>query len=70
MGKIVHVVCFRSRKPSPREESVLILIEEYSAFACACLLAMISHKQDPEDILTPTIFIRELQGWNTVTLPM
>lgn len=62
MGKIVHVVCFHSRKASPGEESELVLIEQYSAFACACLLYTISCKQDPAAILIPTIFIRDLQG--------
>ena len=44
MGKIEHVVCFRSRKASPGEEYELPLREEYSAFACPCLLDMISRK--------------------------
>lgn len=61
MGKIVHVVCFWSRKASPGEESEFLLTEEYSAFACACFLDTILRKQDPAAVLIQTIFIRDLQ---------
>lgn len=47
MGKIVCVACFYSSKASPGEESEFVLIEEYSVFACICLLDTISCKKDP-----------------------